>query len=108
MCATSFPDSRYSCASSSSPIDGDLAEQVGYEAQQQIPFPIDQIQYSYQQLSDTPEGDKEVLLVAIKKEVLDSLNSEVEGNGLKTKAVDCSITSSTTRTAPTTRRRMSR
>lgn len=75
------------------PIDGDLAEQVGYEAQQQIPFPIDQIQYSYQQLSDTPEGDKEVLLVAIKKEVLDSLNSEVEGNGLKTKAVDCSITS---------------
>ncbi len=75
------------------PIDGDLAEQVGYEAQQQIPFPIDQIQYSYQQLSDTPEGDKEVLLVAIKKEVLDTLNSEVEGNGLKTKAVDCSITS---------------
>ena len=75
------------------PIDGDLVEQVGYEAQQQIPFPIDQIQYSYQQLSDTPEGDKEVLLVAIKKEVLDSLNSEVEGNGLKTKAVDCSITS---------------
>ena len=75
------------------PIEGDLAEQVGYEAQQQIPFPIDQIQYSYQPLSDTPEGDKEVLLVAIKKEVLDSLNSQVEDNGLKTKAVDCSITS---------------
>ena len=75
------------------PIEGDLAEQVGYEAQQQIPFPIDQIQYSYQELSDSPEGDKEVLLVAIKKEVLDGLNSQVEENGLKTKAVDCSITS---------------
>ena len=75
------------------PIEGDLAEQVGYEAQQQIPFPIDQIQYSYQELSDTPEGDKEVLLVAIKKDVLDNLNGQVEGNGLKTKAVDCSITS---------------
>lgn len=66
---------------------------MGYEAQQQIPFPIDQIQYSYQELSDTPEGDKEVLLVAIKKDVLDNLNSQVESNGLKTKAVDCSITS---------------
>ena len=75
------------------PIEGDLAEQVGYEAQQQIPFPIDQIQYSYQELSDTPEGDKEVLLVAIKKDVLDNLNGQVESNGLKTKAVDCSITS---------------
>ena len=75
------------------PIEGNLAEQVGYEAQQQIPFPIDQIQYSYQELSDTPEGDKEVLLVAIKKDVLDNLNSQVESNGLKTKAVDCSITS---------------
>ena len=75
------------------PIEGDLAEQVRYEAQQQIPFPIDQIQYSFKELSDTPEGDKEVLLVAIKKDVLDNLNSQVEGNGLKTKAVDCSITS---------------
>lgn len=71
----------------------DLSEQVGYEAQQHIPFPLSDIVYSYQELPDRGDGDREVLLVAIKKDVLDNLNSQVEGNNLKTKSVDCSITS---------------
>ena len=56
----------------------DLSEQVGYEAQQHIPFPIDDIVYSYQVLSESSEGEQEVLLVAIKKDVLDSLNTWLE------------------------------
>lgn len=71
----------------------DLEEQVGYEAQQHIPFPLEEIIYSYQELADRGEGEREVLLVAIKKDVLDNLNTQVEGNGLKTVGVDCSITS---------------
>jgi len=71
----------------------DIAEQVGYEAQQHIPFPLEDIIYSYQELASREEGEREVLLVAIKKDVLDDLNSQVEGNGLKTRSVDCSITS---------------
>ncbi len=71
----------------------DISEQVGYEAQQHIPFPIDDIVYSYQELGESPDGEREVLLVAIKKDLLDSLNSQVEGNGLRTRSVDCSITS---------------
>ncbi len=71
----------------------DLSEQVGYEAQQHIPFPIDDIVYSYQVLSESSEGEHEVLLVAIKKDVLDSLNTQVESNSLHTRSVDCSITS---------------
>ena len=75
-------------------IDVDnLAEQVGYEAQQHIPFPLEDIVYSYQELADRGEGEREVLLVAIKKDVLDNLNTQVESNGLKTRSVDCSITS---------------
>lgn len=70
-----------------------IAEQVGYEAQQHIPFPLDDIIYSYQELPDRGTGELEVLLVAIKKDVLDSLNGQVEGSGLKTRSVDCSITS---------------
>ena len=62
----------------------DISEQVGYEAQQHIPFPIDDIVYSYQELGESPDGEREVLLVAIKKDLLDSLNSQVEGNGLRT------------------------
>lgn len=71
----------------------DIAEQVGYEAQQHIPFPLEDIIYSYQELADRGEGEREVLLVAIKKDVLDNLNSQVEGSSLKTRSVDCSITS---------------
>ncbi|MBE6420013.1 MAG: type IV pilus assembly protein PilM [Akkermansiaceae bacterium] len=71
----------------------DISEHVGYEAQQHIPFPLDDIVYSYQLLPEREPGEQEVLLVAIKKDVLDNLNTQVEDNGLKTRAVDCSITS---------------
>lgn len=71
----------------------DLAEQVGYEAQQHIPFPPEDIIYSYQTLESPDDAEQEVLLVAIKKDELDDLNSQVEANGLRTRSVDCSITS---------------
>ncbi len=74
-------------------IDEDIAEQVGHEAQQHIPFPLDDIIYDYQELEPREPGEREVLLVAIKKDVLDNLNGQVEESGLKTRAVDCSITS---------------
>lgn len=75
-------------------LDSDnLDEQVGFEAQQHIPFPLDEIVYSYQELPDTGEGESEVLLVAIKKDVLDELNTQVESSSLRTRSVDCSITS---------------
>lgn len=75
-------------------IDMDnIAEQVGFEAQQHIPFPLEDIIYSYQELADREEGEREVLLVAIKKDVLDNLNSQVEAGPLKTRSVDCAITS---------------
>ncbi len=73
--------------------DSDIAEQVRYEAQQHIPFPLDDIIFDYQELPDRGTGETEVLLVAIKKDVLDELNGQVEGSGLKTLSVDCSITS---------------
>ncbi|MCH5285612.1 MAG: type IV pilus assembly protein PilM [Akkermansiaceae bacterium] len=71
----------------------DLEEQVGYEARQHIPFPPEDIIYSYQKLGGAEDGEQEVLLVAIKKDELDDLNGQVEANGLNTKSVDCSITS---------------
>ncbi len=70
----------------------DLSEQVGYEAQQHLPFPADEIVYSYQLLGTAEDGEQEVLLVAIKKDELDELNGQVEANTLRTRSVDCSIT----------------
>ncbi len=74
-------------------VDMSLADMVEGEAQQHIPFPMEDIIYDYQELSSRAEGEREVLLVAIKKDVLDNLNGQVEESGLKTRAVDCSITS---------------
>ena len=71
----------------------DLAEQVGYEVRQHIPFPPEEITYSYQKLGDVVDGEQEVLLVAIKKDELDDLNGQVEANSLRTRSVDCSTTS---------------
>ena len=71
----------------------DLEEQVGYEARQHIPFPLEDIVYSYQKLGNAEDGEQEVLLVAIKKDELDGLNTQVEANGLRTVSVDSSITS---------------
>ncbi len=71
----------------------DLREQVGYEAQQHIPFPIDDITYDYHDIGLTDDGEREVLLVAIKKNILDELNTQVQASSLHTETVDCSITS---------------
>ncbi len=71
----------------------DLDEQVGYEAQQNIPFPLDEMVYSYQLLGETEDGEREVLLVAMKKEVLDELHEQVNESGLRPQGVDCSVTS---------------
>ncbi len=71
----------------------DLREQVGYEAQQHIPFPLDDITYDYHDIGVTEDGEREVLLVAIKKNILDELNTQVQSSGLHTKSVDSSITS---------------
>ncbi len=74
-------------------IDESVADQVAGEAQQHIPFPLEDIIYDYQELEAREPGEREVLLVAIKKDVLDNLNGQVEECGIKTCAVDCSITS---------------
>ncbi len=75
-------------------LDSDSVDElVGYEAQQHIPFPLDEIVYSYQLLGTTEEGEREVLLVAIKKEVLDELHDQVRSSGLRPEGADCSVTS---------------
>ena len=74
------------------PIDSDdLSELVTMEAQQQIPFPLDEGAWDWAAL----EGggiEKEVLLVAIRQEVLDDISESVSGAGLSLKEVDSAPT----------------
>lgn len=71
------------------PVDEHQVEQIiGFEAQQNVPFPIDEVIWDYQLVDNGIEGRIEVVLVAIKADLLEDLNSAVQGGGLITSSVD--------------------
>lgn len=67
----------------------DLAQLVAFEAQQHVPFPIDEVVWDWQ-LLESPGSEREVVLVAIKGDALDELNDCVRDSGMKTGVVDTS------------------
>ena len=71
-------------------IDGsDLDELVEFEAQQNVPFPIDEVTWDYQRVSSAEAGGEvEVLLVAIKNDAIEEVNEAVEGGKLIGRGVD--------------------
>lgn len=74
------------------PIDSDdLAELVTMEAAQQIPFPLSEGAWDWAAI-EAGGIEKEVLIVAIRQEVLDDISESVSGAGLSLKEVDSSPT----------------
>jgi type IV pilus assembly protein PilM len=70
-------------------VDPDKIDQiVQFEAQQNVPFPIEEVVWDYQLVAGKDESKMEVVLVAIKADLLDELNGAVQGNGLSTGIVD--------------------
>ncbi len=67
---------------------------IGFEAQQNVPFPIDEVVWDYQLVGDFGPGPTgtapqlDVVLVAIKADLLDELNASAESAGLRTTLVD--------------------
>jgi type IV pilus assembly protein PilM len=73
------------------PLQEDNIEQlVTFEAQQHVPFPINEVVWDYELLESA--GEKEVVLVAIKGDALDDINRTVTENGLSTAEVDVAPT----------------
>ena len=71
------------------PLDFDQVDQiVGFEAQQQVPFPIEEAVWDYQTLGSPDDIEVEVVLVAIKANELTSINNTIRSNGLETETVD--------------------
>ncbi|HWM23752.1 MAG TPA: type IV pilus assembly protein PilM [Chthoniobacterales bacterium] len=71
------------------PVGAEKIERiVFFEAQQNVPFPIDDVVWDYQQVGGTADGQVEVILVAIKADLLNDLNRAVEATGLRTAIVD--------------------
>ena len=71
------------------PVDSSKVTQIiQYEAQQNVPFPLEEVVWDYQILGTTAGGELEVLLVAIKTEAVEKLFKTSEANNLRLNLVD--------------------
>lgn len=73
--------------------DAALAESVTWEAEQYIPFDIDEVSIDFQRLdsSMSDEGNMDVLLAAVKKEKISDYTEVIRRAGLTPKLVDIDI-----------------
>lgn len=73
------------------PVDTSKVTQIiQYEAQQNVPFPLEEVVWDYQILGAAPSGELEVLLVAIKSDIVEGLFKTAEKAGLRLQLVDVS------------------
>ena len=73
------------------PVDSAKVGQIiQYEAQQNVPFPLSEVVWDYQILGSTASGEMEVLLVAIKSEIVEGLFRVTEEAKLKLQLCDAS------------------
>lgn len=66
--------------------DDNIEQLVTFEAQQHVPFPLDEVVWDYELIESAAE--KEAVLVAIKSESLDEINNAVNEAGIGTTEVD--------------------
>ncbi len=73
------------------PSVGDQAQVeqiVGFEAAQNVPYPINQVVWDWQLLDDGSDGSVEVILGAIKSDLLDEINEAVESSGVRAGVIE--------------------
>lgn len=63
---------------------------IQYEATQNVPFPLAEVVWDYQIVGAAASGELEVLLVAIKSDVVEGIFRNAEANNLKLQIVDVS------------------
>ncbi len=70
--------------------DDIIEEQIRYEGQQYIPFPMDQVNFDFSPLGPDAErkGYQQVLLVASKKDQVEDISAILEDAGLKPSILD--------------------
>jgi type IV pilus assembly protein PilM len=73
------------------PVDAAKVGQIiQYEAQQNVPFPLSEVVWDYQILGSAASGELEVLLVAIKSEIVEGLFRMADTAKLKLQLCDAS------------------
>ncbi|MEO6567728.1 MAG: Amuc_1101 family PilM-like pilus complex protein [Opitutaceae bacterium] len=61
---------------------------VTFEAQQNVPYPIDEVVWDYQLVDSGDPSQVEVVIVAVKSDLLEEINEAVESSQLQTSVVD--------------------
>ena len=70
-------------------LDGEQVEEiVKFEAQQQVPYDINDVVWDYQLIGDEDDIEVEVLLAAVKKDELNEIDELVEGAGFTSGGVE--------------------
>src|SRR2546422_2444237 len=73
------------------PVEASKVTQIiQYEAQQNVPFPLAEVVWDYQILGTTAGGELEVLLVAIKADIVEGLFRVAATAGLRVQVADVS------------------
>lgn len=71
------------------PVGRDKIQQmIRYEAEQNVPFPIDEVVWNYQLVGDSSLGEQDVFLVAVKKENVTPMTESVRAAGFDPELVD--------------------
>ncbi len=66
----------------------DVQAIIGFEAQQNVPFPIDEVVWDYQIMGEQRDGNWDVVLVAMKADQLTEVSSSVAKGGLTPRTID--------------------
>ncbi len=78
------------------PIAGDdyaqIKQMVEYEAEQNIPFPIDEVVWDYQLIQNDSEDGMEVVFVVVKKDIIEKLTTAVESAGKRLAIIEIAST----------------
>lgn len=61
---------------------------IGFEAQQNVPFPIDEVVWDFQIMGEARDDNWDVVLVAIKADQLDEINTSVSKGGFRSATID--------------------
>jgi len=67
-----------------------IGQIIGFEAQQNVPFPIDEVVWDYEVVPSTDDEKMDVVLVATKSDQLTELAEAIESNGFHTGTIDVS------------------
>jgi len=68
--------------------EGKVSQIIRYEAQQQVPFPIEDVGWDYNIIGKTPTGEIDIVLVAAKNDVINSFVQECSKAGLQVAVMD--------------------